>query len=526
MGKSPTTDSRLKIKTGLKGIYIMEVFTTVITAGGLILRFLDACSAYSDEAKSLKTRFDWDIRVLQVLSDYFAQRGAVKANQQLAPEDAALLEQTAIYLDGFVGKVQKTLWKIERKGWLHDSIRHAAWIARRSDLKEMEKEMFEWTRRFDVRLLGLPKELRNIIPAASAGDEARLPAVVRSNNRLKEFLYLASNAKQTRVRDMLLEDSVELASLVTRRGDVSLQPLQYGTEQIIFASRRVPPGRMPGTPNFHSMAYEMGELAAALNCLDPAADIRLLKVEFYFYHADSNQFLFAQKPPYPTMSMMTLEAMISGDPFPEVDSPLDDRLKLAHKIAEAVFFLHTAGFLHKNITSSSVVALRRSTLPHGEVMPDFDDTYLMGFDLIRGSEALTTKEGAIKENKEVRSVWDFDVFQHPERLQGKSSPRYIRTYDIYSLGVVLLEVGFWEPLREIARDITHDDPSSWANELSETVPLLGARTGERYQDLVAWCLNLKGDHIVTDAEFLQEVLDPLEEIVNALSHEPRLDARK
>lgn len=42
----------------------MDVFTTVITAGGLILRFLDACSAYSDEAKSLKTRFDWDIRVL------------------------------------------------------------------------------------------------------------------------------------------------------------------------------------------------------------------------------------------------------------------------------------------------------------------------------------------------------------------------------------------------------------------------------------------------------------------------------
>jgi hypothetical protein len=66
----------------------MDVSTTVITAGGLILRFLDACSAYSDEAKSLKTRFDWDIRILQVLSDYFAQRKALKANQQLAPEDS------------------------------------------------------------------------------------------------------------------------------------------------------------------------------------------------------------------------------------------------------------------------------------------------------------------------------------------------------------------------------------------------------------------------------------------------------
>lgn len=84
--------------------------------------------------------------------------------------------------------------------------------------------------------------------------------------------------------------------------------------------------------------------------------------------------------------------------------------------------------------------------------------------------------------------------------------------------MILLEVGFWEPLRNIARDLTQDNPSGWVKELSEIVPQLGARTGERYQDLVAWCLDLEGDHIVKDAEFLQEVLDPLEEIVNALSH--------
>jgi serine/threonine protein kinase len=267
------------------------------------------------------------------------------------------------------------------------------------------------------------------------------------------------------------------------------------------------------------MASEMGELAAALNCLDPTADVRLLKVDYYFYHADGHQFLFAQKPPYPTSSMMTLEEMIRGDPFPKVESPLDERLKLAYKIAEAVFFLHTAGFLHKNITSSSIIAIRRLHPSPGEVVPDVDDSYLMGFDLIRGSEARTTREGAVKESEEPRSVWDFDVFQHPDRLQGASSPRYIKTYDVYSLGVLLLEVGFWEPLRTIAENLTRDDPAGWARELSELVPQLGARAGERYQSLVAWCLDLNGDHVVKDAEFVQEVLDPLEEIVNALSRE-------
>jgi hypothetical protein len=272
------------------------------------------------------------------------------------------------------------------------------------------------------------------------------------------------------------------------------------------------------------MVYEMGELAAALNCLDPAADVRLLKVEYYFYHTDSHQFFFSQKPPYTISSMMTLEEMISRDPFPKVESFLDERLKLAHKIAEAVFFLHTAGFLYKNITSSSIVALCRSHLPPGEVVLDIGYSYLMGFDLIREREAIMTKEGAIKESEEPRSVWDFNVFQHPERLQGESSPRYIKTYDVYSLGVLLLEVGFWEPLRKIARNLTQDHPTGWAKELSEIVPQLGPRAGERYQSLVAWCLELKGDHIVKDAEFVQEVLNPLEEIINALSHESRLDA--
>jgi hypothetical protein len=37
----------------------MDIFATALKTGGLILKHLDARSAYSDEAKSLKIRFDW-----------------------------------------------------------------------------------------------------------------------------------------------------------------------------------------------------------------------------------------------------------------------------------------------------------------------------------------------------------------------------------------------------------------------------------------------------------------------------------
>lgn len=500
----------------------MDVFGTVISAGGLILRFLDACSAYSEEAKSLKVRFDWDLRVLQVLNDYFSQRRAQKADQQLPPEDSALLEQTATYLDGYVSRVQKTLRKIERNGWLADSIRRAMWIARRADLRDIEKEMFEWTRRFDVRLLGLPPELRQIIPAASDGNATKAPTVLRSNDRLREFLALEYAARQRRASDMYLKDADQLAALVTRRGDVSLQPLQYGSDQIIFASRAVPQSRIPGTQEFQQMAADMGELAAALNCLEPAADVKLLKVDYLFYHKDTHQFLFAHKSPYAASSMRTLEQMITGDPFPNAESTLNERLKLAYKISEAIFFLHTAGFVHKNITSSSVISLHPPSRVLEGTPSAVGDTYLMGYDLIRGNDAMTIQEGACRENEQATSLWSFDIFQHPDRHNSGSTPRYIKTYDLYSLGVLLLEIGFWEPLSEIAKYLPSDQPVLWANELKKIAEQLSTRTGERYQNLVMWCLSLKGDHVVQDAEFTRQVLDPLEEIVSALSHETGL----
>jgi len=88
---------------------------------------------------------------------------------------------------------------------------------------------------------------------------------------------------------------------------------------------------------------------------------------------------------------------------------------------------------------------------------------------------------------------------------------------VYSLGVVLLEVGFWEPLRTVVRDLADEDPSHWAEYLSEIVPQIGARAGDKYKSLVAWCLSLKGNHIVNDHEFVSEVLDPLDDMVDSMS---------
>ena len=47
------------------------------------------------------------------------------------------------------------------------------------------------------------------------------------------------------------------------------------------------------------------------------------------------------------------------------------------------------------------------------MISDIDDLYLMGFDLICGTKAITNKESAVSRSEEKRSIWDFEIFQHP-----------------------------------------------------------------------------------------------------------------
>jgi len=48
-----------------------------------------------------------------------------------------------------------------------------------------------------------------------------------------------SSCKQTGAKNMLLQTSDNLVAIVTRRDDVSFQPLHYSDEKIIFTSGRV-----------------------------------------------------------------------------------------------------------------------------------------------------------------------------------------------------------------------------------------------------------------------------------------------
>lgn len=430
--------------------------------------------------------------------------------------------RTSRYLDNLSVKVQQSLHKIERKGFLSTTINRALWIRRKSELLELEREVYDWTDRFGVRVLGLPKEFKHVLPASQGErSDVQVPAVVKSSAKLQSFLALTADAKNRQAKAMLLKDPGDILSEITSVGDVSSLPLEHNNEQLIFSSRTVTANVRPGTQAFGNLESDLGELSAALSCLDPSTtDVRLLSVEYYFYDPNNAQFLFAHQPPTEIFSMMTLEELIKIESFSSAVTPLNRCFEMAYKLAEAVFFLHTAGFLHKNITSSSIAILRSLYInSSGTSSHDADDkAYLMGFNLIRSMEAITYKQGVHHDGlKDSQPNWDIEMFQHPDRLQGMNSPRYVKAYDIYSLGVVLFEIGFWRPLSQIGRRLAANSPSTWADELVKISPDMMGRAGERYQRIVEWCLRLTKEQAVTDVDFVQYVLDPLEEMSNALS---------
>ncbi len=473
----------------------MDFFGPTIKAGALILNFLQACCAFSSDAEKLKTALEWDFRAIRQIRDYLREKQPINADRPLPAEDQALLEQTSKYLDELTAKLQQSCRKLERGGFLGAVINRAMWIGRKSDIQELERELFNWTGRFGVRVLGLPEELRFVIRVTQDGSEGvQTPPVVESSCRLQQFLALASDAKQKYARSMLLDSksTEKLVSEISISGDISNYPVEDGQKQLILSSRTVSAKALAAPGDLEKLKSEMGELAAALSCLDPTTtDIRLLKVDNYLYvdQGDRGLFLFVHTPPYEVLFMKTLEQLVEHEPFPKMNPPLNQCLKLAYKLAEAVFFLHTAGFLHKNITTSSIVLLEQSHSQPGAVSSAdvVDEAYLMGFDLIREADAITYREGSANrrtgdEPRPAIEMWKTDVFQHPDRLQGQTTiPRYVSTYDVYSLGVVLLEIGLWRPLPQVVGRLDPGNPSSWPGELLGAVPQISSRMGERYR---------------------------------------------
>ena len=157
---------------------------------------------------------------------------------------------------------------------------------------------------------------------------------------------------------------------------------------------------------------------------------------------------------------------------------LNDRFHLAALLAETVLGTHKVGWVHKSIMSSNVIFFQSSTGSKAEAIKN---PYLIGFSHSRPNDPQEFTETPNEDFEEV-------IYRHPAYASGKESFRL--TYDDYSLGLVLLEIGLWRGLKGIVKkveDRAPEDMHKWI--LAEKVPQLFISMGAAYEDVVKKCLN-------------------------------------
>jgi serine/threonine protein kinase len=259
-------------------------------------------------------------------------------------------------------------------------------------------------------------------------------------------------------------------------------------------------------------------------------------------------FKFIFDVPHKLTKPQSLRAvLLSEKPY-----PLDERLELAKKLTASVLFVHTVQFVHKNIRPESIIIFQNECSEIGA-------PFLSGFEQFRLEDGATFLSGDdlwyhnlcnIRPSPKSLKTNVSPIDRHPSRQGTQPEIEYVMQHDIYSLGVVLLEIGLWTsfaledfecdsnlPTPSNIFDTTKLDslhPVSAAVEKKQRLEYLAAhelppRLGRRYADIVLLCLRCLDpgdgmgdeksssvwtdqDGVVIGVRFIENVLTKMQEI--------------
>lgn len=222
-----------------------------------------------------------------------------------------------------------------------------------------------------------------------------------------------------------------------------------------------------------------------------------------------------QPPPFANESFepVTLQAALA---LPEKERPtLAERFKIAVCLAQSILEFHSNNWLHKAVCSSNVIFFK-DRLGHRLV---YSEPFISGFEFARPDTAKDT-------TLDTFGGVDFDVFCHPDLVESIASantgkPRYQRQYDIYGLGITLLELGCWRTalsyLKKKSPGISIRDQLVKASH--QGVP---QRMGSRFRDVIINCMEWPRDaekielHLAETEEGRMQRRDQIEEFMSSI----------
>ena len=166
----------------------------------------------------------------------------------------------------------------------------------------------------------------------------------------------------------------------------------------------------------------------------------------------------------------------------DVEPPLTVRIELALKISNALSCLHSVGWLHKGLRSRDILFFQDKD-SHAL---DLSKPYIMGFSFSRPAARQDMTERPPFNPKDV-------LYRHPYVSGDSPQKSFQKVYDIYSLGVALIEIALWSSIESLVEFGT--DGSILGKNVRRallqdtTMKRIAARVGLRYQAAVKTCLD-------------------------------------
>ena len=180
---------------------------------------------------------------------------------------------------------------------------------------------------------------------------------------------------------------------------------------------------------------------------------------------------------------------------------LNARFKIAMKIASSICGFHADGWVHKNLRSHSLLFFKSSEM-ESDLM--IDSPYLAGFEYSRPEDGSTA---GVRDDDRERNL-----YRHPG-LQTVAGDTFNKVHDLYSLGVILLEIAMWRTASSIygtpqsgsstdSLGSGRIDPTrmtkQYIRQAKSKIPYL---MGEAYLSAVLACLESKYANHVYRADF-------------------------
>jgi hypothetical protein len=137
---------------------------------------------------------------------------------------------------------------------------------------------------------------------------------------------------------------------------------------------------------------------------------------------------------------------------------LEAKFNVAKDLAQWLLYLQALNWLHKGLRSASVLFFSSADPKHP------GQPYVSGFDYSRTVQSGTTPGPDIDDVERA-------MYTHPNYLGGKRKLGFKKTYDMYSLGILLVEIAFWRPINVILGFA----PSHQSNNSAEAQAAVGAQ---------------------------------------------------